>query len=167
MVKSYLRYSEGACLGVVCSGSAVEYDASGDHAIVAALSSVIVWNLRTGVKLRTLHDPAVHAEVTALCRSPDAETVAVGYSDGSIRVWSLRDGSCEITFQGHRKAVTTLCFNRVGNVLASAGKDTDIVLWDVVAEAGQCRLQGHKDVVTAIRFLESGPTLQLLSCSKE
>ena len=63
MVKSYLRYSEGACLGVVCSGSAVEYDASGDHAIVAALSSVIVWNLRTGVKLRTLHLPVLYVWV--------------------------------------------------------------------------------------------------------
>ena len=167
MVKSYLRYSEGACLGIVCSGSAVDFDSSGQQALVAALSSVILWNLRTGAKIRTFRDPNTQAEVTAICRSPDSQSVAAGYNDGSVRIWTLKDGECAVTFFGHRKAVTSLCFNRVGNILASASKDTDIVLWDIVAEAGQCRLQGHNDAVTSVKFLEFGPTLQLLSCSKD
>jgi U3 small nucleolar RNA-associated protein 12 len=166
MVKSYLRYSESACLGVVCSGPVV-YDRTGERAIVAALSAVLVWNLRTGEKLLTLHSDDIRAEVTALRRSPDGASVAAGYGDGSVRVWSLQDGSCALTFQGHRKGVTALCYTREGNIVASASKDTDIVLWDVVAEAGQCRLQGHKDAVTDMAFLEAGASLQLLSCSKD
>jgi len=168
MVKSYLRYSEAACLGVVCSGSAnVEFDRRGEHAIAAALSSVVLWNLRTGARAKTLGEAQLRAEVTALRRSPDGKAVAAGYSDGSVRIWSLGDGECTVTFHGHKKGVTALAFNRAGNLLASAGKDTDIVVWDVIAEAGQCRLQGHKDAVTDVHFLEDADRPLLISTSKD
>ena len=168
MVKSYLRYSEGGCLGVVCSaGSNVEFDKRGEHAIAAALSSVVLWNLRTGARHKTLGEAQLRAEVTALRRSPDGKSVAAGYSDGSVRIWAIGDGENLVTFHGHKKGVTALAFNRDGTMLASASKDTDIVVWDVVAEAGRCRLQGHKDAVTDVHFIEDQDRPLLISSSKD
>jgi U3 small nucleolar RNA-associated protein 12 len=168
MVKSYLRYAEGACLGLVCSaGSNVEFDRKGDYAIAAALSNIILWNLRTGARYKTLGDRQLRAEVTALRRSPDGKSIGAGYSDGSVRIWTISDGECFVTFHGHKKGVTTLAFNRDGTMLASGSKDTDVVVWDVVAEAGRCRLQGHKDAVTDLRFIEDQDRPMVLTTSKD
>jgi U3 small nucleolar RNA-associated protein 12 len=168
MVKSYLRYSQGACLGVIASGSSnVQFDSTGELGIAPALAEVRVWNLRTGAIVQKLSDKNLRAEVTSLCMSPDGQHVAAGYSDGSVRIWDLGTAQCEAIFQGHKKAVSALRYNATGSLLASGGKDTDIVVWDVVAEAGQCRLRGHKDAVTDLVFLERGPFPLILSCSKD
>ncbi|KAF4758822.1 Dip2/Utp12 protein, partial [Perkinsus olseni] len=83
--------------------------------------------------------------------------MAVGYSDGSIRVFAYeetRPGSVEgvwspeVSFMGHRTAVNVLKFSRGGFQLCSGGADNDVIVWDVVAETGMCRLSGHKDQVT-------------------
>lgn len=168
MVKSYLRYSQGACLGVITSGgSNVQFDGSGALGIAPALADVRVWNLKTGAHVTTLHDKNVQAEVTALCRSPDGKRVAAGYDDGSIRLWELGTSKCEAIFHGHKKSVTVLKYNESGNLLASGSKDTDIVVWDVIAEAGQCRLRGHKDAITDLIFLDRGMFPLVFSCSKD
>eukprot|EP01050_Picozoa_sp_SAG11_P004157 SAG11_NODE_258_length_11542_cov_35.970899_14_plen_259_part_00 len=168
MVKSYLRYSQGACLGIIASGgSNVQFDGSGELGVAPALSEVRVWNLRTGALVQTLRDKNVRAEVSALARSPDGQRVAAGYSDGSIRIWEFNSGNCDAIFHGHKKEVTTLRYNAAGNLLASGGKDTDIVVWDVVAEAGQCRLRGHKDAITDLLFLENGTFPLIFSSSKD
>lgn len=168
MVKSYLRYSEGACLGLVCSaGSNVEFDSRGEHGIVAALSSIILWNLRTGARYKTLGERHLRAEVTAVRRSPDGKSIGAGYSDGSVRVWTISNGECLVTFHGHKKGITALAFNRDGTMLASGSKDTDVVVWDVVAEAGRCRLQGHKDAVTDLHFIEDQDRPLVLTTSKD
>jgi U3 small nucleolar RNA-associated protein 12 len=74
-----------------------------------------------------------------MARSPQKDTFAVGYADGSIRLWSASAQSVIATFNGHKKAVTALTFDNVGARLASGSQDTDLILWDVVAEAGLFR----------------------------
>ena len=61
---------------------------------------------------------------------------AVGYADGSIRLWNASTRDVIATFNGHKKSVTVLCFDRTGSRLASGSQDTDVILWDVVGEAG-------------------------------
>lgn len=73
--------------------------------------------------------------------------MAVGYADGSIRIWDFSKGTCETTLNGHKGAVTALRYNSNGSMLASGGKDNDIILWDVVGETGLYRLRGHRDQV--------------------
>jgi U3 small nucleolar RNA-associated protein 12 len=117
------------------------------------------------------HESGHRAEVTRILRSPKPDTFAVGYSDGSVRLWSASSGSVITTFNGHKKAVTSLAFDRDGSRLASGSHDTDLIIWDVVAEAGLyrwvrifghlrrlltnlLRLRGHRDQITAIEFLD-------------
>lgn len=73
--------------------------------------------------------------------------VAVGYADGSIRIWDCEKGTCEVNFNSHKGAVTALRYNKVGSMLASGSKDNDVILWDVVGESGLFRLRGHRDQV--------------------
>ncbi|XP_073166483.1 WD repeat-containing protein 3 isoform X4 [Lepidochelys kempii] len=92
-------------------------------------------------------------EVTSLCPSPDGLHLAVGYEDGSIRVFSLLSGEGNVTFNGHKAAVMTLQYDHLGGRLVSGSKDTDVIVWDVINESGLYRLRGHKDAVTQALFL--------------
>jgi len=85
------------------------------------------------------HESGHRAEVTCILRSPKPDTFAVGYSDGSIRLWSASSGSAITTLNGHKKAVTALAFDQDGSRLTSGSQDTNLIIWDVVAEAGLYR----------------------------
>ena len=90
------------------------------------------------------HETGHRAEVTCILQSPQPEIFAVGYADGSIRLWDSSAGSVVATFNGHKKSVTALAFDPQGTRLASGSQDTDIILWDVIGEAGLFRcVQSH------------------------
>jgi WD40 repeat protein len=57
-----------------------------------------------------------------LCPSPDGLHLAVGYEDGSIRIFSLLSGEGNVTFNGHKAAITTLKYDQLGGRLASGSK---------------------------------------------
>lgn len=85
------------------------------------------------------HDTGYRAEVTCIQPSPQSQVFAVGYADGSIRLWNLSSGVVITTFNGHKKAVTALAFDQQGTRLASGSQDTDLIIWDVVVEIGLFR----------------------------
>ncbi|KAJ6599165.1 WD-repeat-containing protein [Mycena vulgaris] len=176
MVASYLRHGPTQAFGIVCSSSAnSEYD--GKLAYVPALEDILVWDVKKGQMVAMWHETGHRAEVTAVLRSPQKDTFAVGYADGSIRLWSAAAGSVLTTFNGHKKSVTALAFDERGTRLASGSQDTDLIVWDVVSEAGLFRLRGHRDQVTALRFITTSDNLPststasasglLLSASKD
>lgn len=82
------------------------------------------------------HETGHREEVTCIVQAPQPGTFAVGYTDGSIRLWNASSGSVSTTFNGHKKSITALAFDPSGTRLASGSQDTDIILWDVVGEAG-------------------------------
>jgi WD40 repeat protein len=90
-------------------------------------------------KVSMWHETGHRAEVTCILRSPQKDSFAVGYADGSIRLWTASAGSVITTFNGHKKAVTALAFDEQGTRLASGSQDTDLIVWDVVSEAGLFR----------------------------
>lgn len=129
-------------------------------AIVPANEEVIVWDIKTGDRLSRWKDESCKAEVTVIEQSKlDQNVFAVGYSDGSIRIWDWKTAQAVISFNGHRSAVTTLEFDHSGTRLASGGKDAAIIVWDLIAEVGLYKLKGHKDQVTKVQFLRGGGAL--------
>lgn len=153
MVQSYLRHGPTQAFGLVCSHSSCSlYD--GKLAYVPALEDVLVWDVKKGVmvsssisaqfvqtssQLAMWHETGHRAQVTVIIASPQEHIYAVGYADGSIRLWNSTTASVLATFNGHKRAVTALAFDEQGTRLASGSQDTDIILWDVVAEAGLYR----------------------------
>lgn len=106
-------------------------------------------------------DENCRAQVTAIAQSKtDKDVFAVGYEDGSIRLWDSKIATVIVNFNGHKSAITILAFDKSGTRLASGSKDTDVVIWDLVAEVGQFKLRGHKDQITGLRFVEQSPREQ-------
>ncbi|XP_069801249.1 WD repeat-containing protein 3 [Dendropsophus ebraccatus] len=156
LTRQYLRYAASALFGVVASQkSNVCYvtlrGEKGRYVAVGACEHVFIWDTRKGEKVLILQGQK--QEVTQLRPSPDGLALAVGYEDGSIRIFSLLSGESGITFNGHKAAVTALSYDHLGGRLVSGSKDTDVIVWDVINESGLYRLKGHKDAVTQAVFL--------------
>ncbi|KAG2348789.1 WD40 repeat-like protein [Suillus weaverae] len=166
MVQSYLRHGPTQAFGLICSSTSNSlYD--GKLAYVPALEDVLVWDMKKGQMLSMWHETGHRYEVTCMCRSPQENIFAVGYADGSVRLWNSAFISVIATFNGHQKSVTALAFDAPGARLASGSQDTDIIVWDVVAEAGLYRLRGHRNQITTVRFLSEPelPSTSTGSCS--
>ncbi|KAF3813249.1 hypothetical protein GH733_018413 [Mirounga leonina] len=156
LTKQYLRYVASAVFGLIGSqkGNIVFVTLRGEkgrYVAVPACEHVFVWDLRKGEKILILQ--GLKQEVTCLCPSPDGLHLAVGYEDGSIRIFSLLSGEGNVTFNGHKAAITSLKYDQLGGRLASGSKDTDTIVWDVINESGLYRLKGHKDAITQALFL--------------
>ncbi|GAA6005178.1 snoRNA-binding rRNA-processing protein DIP2 [Rhodotorula paludigena] len=151
MVKSYLRHGPTEAFGVISSGPAV-WD--GRKAYCPALEDVLVWDVKKGEQVAMWHETGLRALVTSIARSPaDWDSFAVGYADGSVRIWNAKTQSVTVTFNGHKTAVSALAWDADGTRLATGAKDTDVIVWDVVGEVGLFRLRGHRDQVTALAFV--------------
>ncbi|XP_070463766.1 WD repeat-containing protein 3 isoform X2 [Equus przewalskii] len=156
LTKQYLRYVASAVFGLIGSqkGNIVFVTLRGEkgrYVAVPACEHVFIWDLRKGEKILILQ--GLKQEVTCLCPSPDGLHLAVGYEDGSIRIFSLLSGEGNVTFSGHKAAITSLKYDQLGGRLASGSKDTDVIVWDVINESGLYRLKGHKDAITQALFL--------------
>ncbi|NWU96663.1 WDR3 protein, partial [Upupa epops] len=157
LTRQYLRYGPTAVFGLVASArsSAVFVAWRGERGrcvAVPACEHVFVWDTRKGEKVLILK--GLKQEVSYLCPAPDGLHLAVGYEDGSIRVFSLLSGEATITFNGHKAAVTALQYDHLGGRLVSGSKDTDVIVWDIINESGLYRLRGHKDAITQVLFLK-------------
>ncbi|KZO97954.1 WD-repeat-containing protein [Calocera viscosa TUFC12733] len=158
MVRSYLRWGPTQAFGIICSpGANGAFD--GKLAYVPGLEDVLVWDVKKAQLLGMWHETGHRAEVTCILRSPKEDIFAVGYADGSIRLWNASSGTVEVALNGHKRAVTAMSFDKEGTRLASGSMDTDLILWDVVAETGLFRLRGHRDQITSIRFLQTPVSL--------
>ncbi|KAK2606177.1 beta transducin [Conoideocrella luteorostrata] len=168
MVKSYLKYEHAKSFGVVTTNTSNIVWSSKDrtgtgagHAIVAANEEVLCWDVKKGELISRWRDERCTVPVTAIAQSQiDKDIFAVGYDDGSIRLWDSKISTVIVSFNGHKSAITNLAFDKSGVRLASGSKDTDIIIWDLVAEVGQFKLRGHKDQVTGLRFIEPEPQIQ-------
>ncbi|KAJ4372309.1 beta transducin [Neocucurbitaria cava] len=170
MVKSYSKYEQTDSFGVVATATSnivwtpegllqpgSNRPAGAGRAYAAANEEVLCWDVKKGELLSRWRDASCTDEVTVICPSEvDPDVFAVGYADGSIRIWDARTATVVISFNGHKSAVTTLVFDQTGVRLASGAKDTDIVIWDLVSETGLFKLRGHKGQITGLRFLHPG-----------
>jgi U3 small nucleolar RNA-associated protein 12 len=122
---------------------------------------VVCWDVKTGELLSRWRDSSCTEEVTVISRSEvDPDVFAVGYADGSIRIWDSRTSTVVLSFNGHKSGVTTLAFDKSGVRLASGAKDTDIIVWDLVSEVGLFKLRGHKGQITGLQFIHPASSAQ-------
>ncbi|EPE26792.1 WD40 repeat-like protein [Glarea lozoyensis ATCC 20868] len=165
MVKSYLKYEHTKTFGLVNSSTAnviwsadkstTSRSGTSGRAVVAANEEVLCWDIRKGELLSQWKDKDCKSQVTALAQShADPDVYAVGYEDGSVRLWDSKIATSIVSFNGHRSAITILGFDKSGARLASGSKDTDVIIWDLVAEVGLFKFRGHKDQITGLSFLQ-------------
>ncbi|PKI83206.1 beta transducin [Malassezia vespertilionis] len=174
MVRSYERHEPTLAFGLVSSNAAnCVLGEDGRSAYVPALEDVLVWDMKLGQQRGAWHEIGSRVAVTAIARAPhpNASRFAVGYADGSIRLWDAETGAALLTFNGHQRAVTALAFDRAGLQLASGSLDTSVIVWDTVAETGLFRLKSHHGAITALAFLNDtehvAPATYLVSTAKD
>ncbi|KAL4741007.1 hypothetical protein BDV11DRAFT_183996 [Aspergillus similis] len=172
MVKSYLKFEHSKTFGVVTSASSnaiwvrddaisgISRQTGAGRGVVGAGEEVLCWDIKKGELLGRWKDSACRAQVTVITQSKtDEDIFAVGYEDGSIRLWDSRTETVMISFNGHKSAITQLAFDSAGVRLASGSRDTDIILWDLISEVGLFKLRGHTDQITSLHFLVPSPEL--------
>ncbi len=168
---SHSKFEPEQSFGVVASansnlvwssrGKAAGAGTGAGQAIVAANEEVLVWDIKKGELLGRWRAENCRAKVSAIAQSrSDPDVFAVGYDDGSIRLWDSTIATPIVSFNGHKSAITILAFDKAGVRLASGAKDTDVIVWDLVAEVGQYKLRGHKDQITGLRFVEPDPIIE-------
>lgn len=201
MVKAYLRYEQVAGFGVVASNEVpvrqIRSDGSAPLIASAAVDVLLVWNLRTAnATVRFGNEETRKAgAITALAVSPSGDSIACGYTDGSIRIWSFNSKTDAksysspfsdspphpaATFNGHRSAVSSLAFESVPATsttskksavadLVSGSNDGDVIMWNIVDESGKFRLSAHTDAVTALLLFrkDDDSPLYIVSASKD
>lgn len=79
-----------------------------------------------------------------LAWSPDGSALAVGSTDGRVRMWNLFPDPSEILFPaegsgGHIDSIGGLAFSPDGRSLASCGNDGRVVLWEVQSRMPQAQ----------------------------
>uniref|UniRef100_A0A7S3MHG5 Guanine nucleotide-binding protein subunit beta-like protein n=1 Tax=Spumella elongata TaxID=89044 RepID=A0A7S3MHG5_9STRA len=173
-MKSYLRYEPKKQFGVIASPQCnAQYDYTGNLAFTGAIQEVCGWNLRQSVQVNKLSfdEPSypfrTGGDVTILQTSSSKPIIAVGYTNGIVRIYNYLNETLVATLKGHRSMISSLCFDEESVTLVSGGADSDIVLWDLVSYTALCRLRGHKDAITGVSFLKTPQQQYLVSVSKD
>jgi WD40 repeat protein len=122
--------------------TALELDSSPDGTQLAVIcddGSVRVIDARTGSEQcrfigsrRRLGPLFVDEPLAARCAawSPDGLRLAVGYEDGSIRIWDLAFQDEQLCWGWHTDNVTHLVWSPSGQVVASIGDDLALGVWE-------------------------------------
>ncbi|MBD2435918.1 NB-ARC domain-containing protein [Nostoc sp. FACHB-110] len=108
-------------------------------------------------------DKSVFAEtfggVLSVVFSPDGKLLAIGDTNGEIRLYQVSDWKQLLFCRAHTNWVLSIAFSPNSTILASSSSDKTIKLWDV--KTGQCfyTLQGHKHEVWSVAFSPDGELL--------
>ncbi len=93
--------------------------------------------------------------------APDGDSVAVGFADGILHLYSLTDSSLLWEQKAHESDIQRLDFNADGSLLASAGLDSTAKLWQIKPgepPEQQASIQ-HTNDVSSVAFSADGRTL--------
>ncbi|MBP0014941.1 MAG: hypothetical protein J7545_08940 [Roseofilum sp. SBFL] len=107
--------------------------------------------------------PQMTLEVTmalySVALTPDAQMLAGGCGDRTIKLWNCSTRGLVRTFSGHQGIVYAVGLNPDGQVLVSGSHDQTIKLWELETGEQIDTLVGHQGPVTAVAFSPDGKTL--------
>ena len=80
--------------------------------------------------------------------SPDAQTVALGSGDGTIKLWNVPTREVELILPGQDEQILSVSFSPDGTKLASRSRDS-VKLWDLVTRQPEWEIATREDATTA------------------
>jgi len=130
------------------------YNASGG-ALVAGTDAAKVYVFSgDGSRLSVLED--VPGALTAAQFSPDESLVALGFSDGTLRLYNTSDLSLSAEMTPHSNALESLDFSPDGSQLITASLDSTVLLWEVPSLTRLGNFVGHSAGVASVEFSPDG-----------
>jgi WD40 repeat protein len=124
-------------------------------AVICGDGSVRVINAQTGSEhcrfigsRRRIGPLIVDNPLSAKCAawSPDGLRLAVGYEDGSIRIWDLAFQDEQLSWEWHTASVTLLAWSPDGQAIASVGDDVALGVWEAATGEERFIYQGPEPV---------------------
>jgi WD40 repeat protein len=136
-------------------------------ALSADAKLVAVGDIGQGTKLWDVASNAQIAEFPCasdeflfrLAFSPDGSMLACGFTDGTVRLWSITERRSVQRFTGHASWITVIAFSSDSQILATGSYDHAIILWDVMTGRTRTTLKGHDDELAALAFSRDGTRL--------
>ncbi len=107
--------------------NALAFDPTGSLLAAADDSgAVTVWDVTTGVQLRTLRAPSSLA-ATSVEFNPGGTRLVVSSRDSVVRLWDVSSGGLHRELRGHGQGVLDATFSADGRLVYSAAEDTKIL----------------------------------------
>lgn len=135
------------------------FSADSRYVISGGISSVCIWNVHTGEKIRELVGHSEH--IYCLATSPTGDIVASGSVDRTIRLWNTETGApIGEPLQGHGDTVRSVSFSPDGQNIASGSDDRTVRIWSVkTGRAIGNPLTGHDHFVERVAYSPDGKQL--------
>jgi len=112
--------------------TSLTFNPSGDWVALgsAALGQLLVWEWRS--ESYVLKQQGHYYDVSAVSFSPDGSYLVTGADDAKVKVWTLMNGFCFVTFADHTAPVTAVAFAPSGHAVLSASLDGTVRAYDLV-----------------------------------
>jgi WD40 repeat protein len=127
----------------------------------ASKYSVCLWDLQVkGLEKKVCED--VSGDPIKVAFSLDSKTVAIGQSDGGLRLWNLQSNEIGQRFGGNEQPVTSIAFSPDGKTLASGDNDGSVRLWNLEGTPIGRAFQSYtnqRGAVSSIAFDRDGTTM--------
>lgn len=120
---------------------AIAFSAQGRYFGARSKGGTQIWDLDQNKSIINL--AAAGSAPGAFAFAPEAERVAIGGGDNTIKVLALPDGR-ELTRMPHEAAVVAVAFSADGSTIASAGADALIHVWDALPGYPAVALRGAR-----------------------
>jgi WD40 repeat protein len=94
----------------------------------AGKATVHIWAVPTWRRVKTIH-ALEGVQLSTLAFSPDGSELAIGGTDGTAGVWSVKTGKQTLSFLGHTSAVNAIAFRPGGDEVVTAASDGTAKVW--------------------------------------
>jgi WD40 repeat protein len=123
------------------------------------------WDTATGKQVHVLDGNAfgLIRDANNGAVSPDGALVAIGYTNGSVKLVAADSGSVVFTLAAHVAPSLALRFSPDGRQLGTSGSDRLVKVWDVATGQELLTLSGHTQPVTNVRFSGDGRRISSMS----
>ena len=109
--------------------TAVDLSQNGQLLLTAAGRRVLLWQVVSGERLRTLHEHPAKVRAVALSHAMGDSVAVSAADDGSVSVLSTTRGEQLLSLSGHRGAVRSAEFSIDGHYIVTASADRSVRVW--------------------------------------
>jgi len=137
---------------------------SSDGKILASGSeddTIILWDVETGNKIKTLTAKTKFSFAPEFAFSPDGKILASVMGNEALILWDIATGNKKTLYESN--ATFDVDFSPDGKTIANGSNDKGIYLWDVRTGKKIKTLKDHPGALYSVRFSPDGNTLAAVS----